>query len=213
MPMSRAPRYRILDRLAVHRWLGAGRWRTRSKVRAFRRISMSGSPLPRRFEVETADSLHSKISWCLMAEGHLESKWLQLHYAKGHSAQSDLFWRLHFSVAICHSGVSFYFWGVLTGLDLTRVKHPWIFWTTTSPLTHGRVSRCGACSSSQQNGRIKLALIRDNLHRKHVNFWTSISSKISNEEKETCVTRTLPTSPILCTPLEGTNPSTTTRPS
>jgi len=27
--------YRILDRLAVHRWLGAGRWRTRSKVRHF----------------------------------------------------------------------------------------------------------------------------------------------------------------------------------
>ena len=30
-----------------------------------------------------------------MTEGHLESKLLQLHYAKGHSAQSDLFWRLH----------------------------------------------------------------------------------------------------------------------
>ena len=51
----------------------------------------------------------SSSSSCLMAEGHLESKWLKLHYAKGHSAQSDLFWRLHFSVAICHSGVSLYF--------------------------------------------------------------------------------------------------------
>ena len=59
-------------------------------------------------EVETADSLQTK-PWCLMAEGHLESKRLQLHYAKGHSAQSNLFWRLHFSVAICHSGVSLYF--------------------------------------------------------------------------------------------------------
>jgi len=39
---------------------------------------------------------------------HLESKWLQLHYAKGHSAQLTLFWRLHFSVAICHIGVSLY---------------------------------------------------------------------------------------------------------
>ena len=59
-------------------------------------------------EVETADSLHSQTFWCLMAEGHLESKWLQLHYAKGHSVQSDLFWRLHFSVATRHSGVSLY---------------------------------------------------------------------------------------------------------
>jgi len=29
--------------------------------------------------VETADSLHSQTSWCLMAEGHLESNWLRLH--------------------------------------------------------------------------------------------------------------------------------------
>ena len=96
--------YRILDRLVVHRWLGAGRWRRRSKVRAFRR------------DVETVGSLHSQTPWCLMAEGHLESKWLQLHYAKGHSAQTNLFWRSNFSVAICYSGVSLYFWGVLTRL-------------------------------------------------------------------------------------------------
>ena len=38
--------YRILARLAVHRWPWAGRWGTRSKVRAFRRNSMGGSPLP-----------------------------------------------------------------------------------------------------------------------------------------------------------------------
>jgi len=42
-------------------------------------------------KVETADSLQSQTSCCLMAEGHHESKRLQLLYAKGHLAQSDLF--------------------------------------------------------------------------------------------------------------------------
>jgi hypothetical protein len=54
-----------------------------------------------------------------MVEGHLESCWLQLQYAKGHSAQSVLFWRLHFSVAVCHSGLSLNLWGVLTRIDFS----------------------------------------------------------------------------------------------
>ena len=68
-------------------------------------------------KVETAGSLYSQISWCLVAEGHLESKWLQLHYAERHLAQSDFFWRLHFSVAFCHSDVSLYLGKNYTGLD------------------------------------------------------------------------------------------------
>ena len=56
----------------------------------------------------THSNLQSQTSWCLMAEGHHESKRLQLLYAKGHSAQSDLIWRLHFPRTICHRGVSLY---------------------------------------------------------------------------------------------------------
>jgi len=59
--------YHILDRLVVHRWLGAGRWRTRSKVRAFRRISMSGSPLPRTGRC--GDSWLTPFSNLLMPDG------------------------------------------------------------------------------------------------------------------------------------------------
>jgi hypothetical protein len=41
-------------------------------------------------------------------EAHLKSKWIQLLYVNGHSAQSDLFWSLHFSIALCHGGDSLY---------------------------------------------------------------------------------------------------------
>ena len=54
-----------------------------------------------------------------MAEGYHESKRLvQLLYAKGHSAQSGLFGRLHSSVSTCHKGVSLY----LGSINKTRLK-------------------------------------------------------------------------------------------
>ena len=59
--------YRILDRLVVHRWFGAGRWRTRSIIRAFRRNSMSASPLPRTRR--SADSWLTPFPNLLMADG------------------------------------------------------------------------------------------------------------------------------------------------
>jgi len=68
-------------------------------------------------EVEKGDSLHSKTSWCLAAKGHLESKLFQLHYAKRHSAQSDLFWRLHFLLLYATD----LFLCILGGIDLTRL--------------------------------------------------------------------------------------------
>ena len=64
--------YRILDRLVVHRWLGAGRWRTRSKVRAFPRISVSGSPLPRTGR--SGDSWLTPFPNLLMPDGWRTSR-------------------------------------------------------------------------------------------------------------------------------------------
>ena len=56
-----------------------------------------------------------------MPEGHLENKWLQTHYAKGHSAQSDLFWRLHFLLLYASKWFFFVYgiWGVLTELGFS----------------------------------------------------------------------------------------------
>ena len=67
-------------RAVAHRWRGVGRWRMRSPVKAFPRNLRSGLPLRRIGEVETADSLQTKTSWCLMVDGKLESVWSQLHY-------------------------------------------------------------------------------------------------------------------------------------
>ena len=101
--------YRILDRLVVLRWLGAGRWRTRSKVRAFRRISMSGSPLPKTGR--SGDSWLTPFPNPLMPGGWRtpREKMITIALHKRTLSPVRLVLKVTFSVAICQSGVSLYF--------------------------------------------------------------------------------------------------------
>ena len=77
--------------------------------------------------METADSLQSKASLCLMADGQLESIWPQFLYAKRALSlvtpvlKVTLFLLLHCTVV---QGCFFASgdWGVLTRLDKTRQK-------------------------------------------------------------------------------------------
>ena len=46
-----------------------------------------------------------------------------------------------FSVVICHSGVSLYFWGVLTRLDKTRLSTVWRSSSTHSGERAGKIQR------------------------------------------------------------------------